>query len=186
MRIERIEIERYGLLEGRSYGPLAPGINLLCGPNEAGKSTLLSFVLGVLFGFSGAHLKQSRGNDYRRNPEDRIGGRLVLETAQGKLSVARRSSRGPGAVELALPNGAPAGQDHLDRLLGGLDQDTYRNLYAFSLHELSGFGSLGSEQLQARIYSAGAGTGAMLIPELIQELEREAGELFKGKGKSSR
>lgn len=183
MRIERIEIERYGLLEGRSYGPLAPGINLLCGPNEAGKSTLLSFVLGVLFGFSGAHLKQSRGNDYRRDPQDRIGGRLVLETAQGRLSVARRSSRGPGAVELALPNGAPAGPDHLDRLLGGLDQETYRNLYAFSLHELSDFNSLGSEQLQARIYSAGAGTGAMLIPELMQELEREAGELFKERGK---
>lgn len=50
MRLERLDIRGYRRLRG-SY-ELAPGLTLVTGPNEAGKSTLHDALIHALFGFS--------------------------------------------------------------------------------------------------------------------------------------
>jgi uncharacterized protein YhaN len=51
MKITDIRIERFGAWRNLHL-PLRPsGITVLYGPNEAGKTTLLRFIRGVLFGF---------------------------------------------------------------------------------------------------------------------------------------
>ncbi|HUU29155.1 MAG TPA: AAA family ATPase [archaeon] len=182
MHIERLEIERFGIFSDKKIGPLSTGLNLLTGPNEAGKTTLLRLVLDILFGFSTARAKT---NDYRIHPEDRLGGRLILRVSGYKetLIVERYGTRGSGTVSLNLAGGGQPGQEYLEKLLGHLDLALYRNLFAFSLFELSDFESLNSEQLQARIYSAGTGTGAVAVPDLIASLEKERKTLFAKSGK---
>ncbi|HLO02658.1 MAG TPA: AAA family ATPase [Symbiobacteriaceae bacterium] len=49
MRIESLFIEGFGRLVDRRF-ELGPGLNLFVGPNEAGKSTLQHFLVGMLYG----------------------------------------------------------------------------------------------------------------------------------------
>jgi len=53
MFIERIEVERFGALDRTSIDRLGPGVQVLYGTNETGKTTLLEFVRAVFFGFEG-------------------------------------------------------------------------------------------------------------------------------------
>lgn len=48
--IERARIAAYGHFRDADFQPLAPGINLFFGHNEAGKTTLFSFFYSMLFG----------------------------------------------------------------------------------------------------------------------------------------
>ena len=50
MRIEEIYVDGFGLMQGKSLAP-TPGLTLIRGLNEAGKTTLLAFVRAILFGF---------------------------------------------------------------------------------------------------------------------------------------
>jgi DNA repair protein SbcC/Rad50 len=50
VRIERVEVAGFGCLGGRDFD-FAPGLNVVAGPNEAGKSTLLQAILALLYGF---------------------------------------------------------------------------------------------------------------------------------------
>ena len=70
MIIERIHIDRFGALEGVTVEGLDGGVEVLHGTNETGKTSLLEFVRGVLFGF---------GHLFRRgilDPHLPCGGRL--------------------------------------------------------------------------------------------------------------
>lgn len=51
MKIEWVDLGRFGRLTDRKI-QFSPGLNIICGPNEAGKSTLLEAIIALLFGFS--------------------------------------------------------------------------------------------------------------------------------------
>ena len=53
MFIERIDVERFGALDRVVVDRLGPGVQVLHGTNETGKTTLLEFVRAVFFGFEG-------------------------------------------------------------------------------------------------------------------------------------
>ena len=65
MRLERLDIRGYGRLRG-SY-ELAPGLTLVTGPNEAGKSTLHDALIHSLYGFS---REERRGRRERSSQKD--------------------------------------------------------------------------------------------------------------------
>jgi uncharacterized protein YhaN len=78
LRIELLRIHGFGHFSGYELA-LRPGLNLLYGPNEAGKSTLLAFLRGMLFGFD----KKGRAEP-RYEPEVGAGGGgLLVSTAEG-------------------------------------------------------------------------------------------------------
>ena len=137
MQLVGVEIERYGLLENWKLGTLAPGLNLIVGGNEAGKTTLLSFIRNILFGFPTG--RQSFKNDYRLNPEDRLGGRLLLKSRDYPegLTIERHTGKGLGPLGLYLPDGGRLAEEVLGRLLGNLDRTLYLNVFAFGLRELA-------------------------------------------------
>ena len=57
-----VRMDAFGAFSGKTVGPFGPGLNIVCGRNEAGKSTVASFVGGVLFGWDDA---RSRRNTYK-------------------------------------------------------------------------------------------------------------------------
>lgn len=182
MHLKLLQIDRFGIFSDYKIGPFSQGFNLLVGPNEAGKSTVIHFILNLLFGFSAVKIA-GRSNDYRLHEGDKLGGSLEIATGEfdENLIIQRHSSRGSGTVSLALKDGTSVDESYLERVFG--HRDVYGNLYAFSLFELSNLESLNNAQLQARIYSAGMGTGAVAVPDLIAELEGFAGNLFTKRGK---
>ena len=54
MRIDGWHADGFGILKDFERADLEPGVTVLLGENEAGKSTLLAFVRAMLFGFPGA------------------------------------------------------------------------------------------------------------------------------------
>ena len=51
MKLRQLEIENFGLFSGQLFEFDHSGFQLVIGPNEAGKSTLLQLVRELLFGF---------------------------------------------------------------------------------------------------------------------------------------
>lgn len=59
MRIDRLLLTAFGRFQGQAFD-LGPGLTILYGHNEAGKTTVQKFILGMLYGFK----KRSSRRDY--------------------------------------------------------------------------------------------------------------------------
>ena len=49
MKLERIHVERYGAWKNLDLPVDSDGMSVYYGPNEAGKTTLMRFIRGVLY-----------------------------------------------------------------------------------------------------------------------------------------
>lgn len=182
MRIREIGIDGFGVFAGEVAGELGPGLNVLHGDNEAGKSTLLAFVRAVLFGFPRGNAKENAYPPLRGGTH---GGHLLLETDGGALvRVERRHGPRGGAVGVSDAGGAELPAGHLEQILGATSRDLFRNVYAFSLAELQSFETLQGDGVAAALYGASAGTSVLALPRVVAELERELGTLFKPAGRN--
>ncbi|MGZ3459304.1 MAG: ATP-binding protein, partial [Archangium sp.] len=78
LRIDLLRVHGFGHFSGYEL-ELRPGLNLLYGPNEAGKSTLLAFIRGMLFG-----LEKRGRSESRYEPEaGTFGGELCVSSGAG-------------------------------------------------------------------------------------------------------
>lgn len=59
--LKKIYMQSFGIFNKATLDDLQPGLNIIYAPNEAGKSTLCAFILGVLFGWP---IKSSKVNSY--------------------------------------------------------------------------------------------------------------------------
>ncbi len=179
MRIDEIAVDGFGLLRDRHLKP-GPGLTLIRGENEAGKSTLLAFIRAILFGFvTNGHPALAGG---------RRGGWLTVTTGDGRRVRIERYglTGGPGQLRLVDPDGDDLGADLLPRILQGVEKTVYNNVFAFGLAELAQFGNLTSAEIQARIYGAGMGTGATSVVEVENRLEKRRSDLFVKQGRIPR
>lgn len=169
MWIERLHIEGFGLHHELRLA-LAPGLNVLLGPNEAGKSTLHAFVGAMLHGLP-------RGVSHEPLAGGRHGGALVLARGEERIRVERSFSpkktlrvRGAGGEELS--------ESALAHLLGNVDEALYRNVFAFDLDDLQELG-LGSDEIERRLFDAGLlGAGRSLVA-IRKELRTEKDEVLR-------
>lgn len=106
MFIERIDVERFGALSRTTIDRLGPGVQVLHGTNETGKTTLLEFVRSVFFGFEG---------QFRRgvlDPRVACAGRLLVRTGPERTLVSvERRHEGPHLAGLSRA----AYEDDVDR-----------------------------------------------------------------------
>ncbi|MBM4462452.1 MAG: hypothetical protein FJ012_03815 [Chloroflexi bacterium] len=188
MRIESLYIDGYGVFRDASLpsegaqASFSPTLAVVLGPNESGKSTLLSFIRTILFGFADARTTENRYPPLRGG---RHGGRIIIADRRGGRYVVERlaGSRG-GALAVTLPDGSEGGMDDLNALLGNASRDLFRNVFAFSLSELQAFETLTSEGVRARIYGAGIGTGRLVLADIEREIDQQRQKLFKESGSS--
>ena len=87
MRIKEIHIDRFGIFSDKKITGLGPGINVVYGPNEFGKTTLLEFIRRILFGFPSG---RTRVNPYTPVAGGEVSGRLGCESASGEGFVISR------------------------------------------------------------------------------------------------
>lgn len=87
MRIDRLMLAAFGRFQGRSLD-LQPGLNILYGQNESGKTTIQKFMLGMLYGFKKRSLRREYLEDaarYRPWMGDDYRGALVYGLDGGGL-----------------------------------------------------------------------------------------------------
>ncbi|HUF05930.1 MAG TPA: AAA family ATPase [Candidatus Binatia bacterium] len=181
MRIERLEIGGFGRFADVGWD-LDPGLTVMLGQNEAGKTTLLNAVRAILFGFESSRDGRAW---YPALAGGRRGGRLSLVTASGdRWSVERHGERGgAGSLAVRAPSGNQGGQETLDRLMHGADRDLFNAIFAFGLGELQDLATLGGEAVRGRIYGAAAGLGGTSAIDVERRLREEQEALFRPSGR---
>lgn len=176
MRIDRLHIDAYGRFEEFDLS-LGSGLNLLYGVNEAGKTTLVSFVRAMLFGF------EKRKGAVQYEPVDaRPGGFLQLATQHGSLRVQRTLGRRQD-LSLYGQEGEPLAAEKLVEALAGVSRDLFFEVFAFGLHELSAFERLASESSVSEALFASGVQGARRFPEAMARLRKSTEKLYSQRGK---
>jgi uncharacterized protein YhaN len=177
MRLAKLELLAYGHFRGVSLDFSAPGLQVVLGRNEAGKSTTLRAITGLLYGIDratpDAHL--------HKPTELRIGG--TLEHEGERLRVVRRKGN---ANTLLDPQDKPIDEAVLRRLLGGVTQETFVHAYGLdhvTLAEgaralLEGKGDLGESLFDASVGGGGE------VQRILAELAREADAIYRPRGSS--
>jgi len=173
-------IDGFGIFHKFHVKKLSSGLTIFVGSNEAGKSTLLNFQKRILFGFP-----DKRGNVNLYPPQNggKHGGRIIVEANKNQKIIIERYADSSKKIKIVFPDGKEGGISDLSALMGHADEDIYANIYAFGLSELQKFKTLNNEAVKSRLYSAGTGIGTVSLAKIQNNMEKEAGELFKPRGK---
>ncbi len=197
MHITRLDIENFGPFYDRPLTAFSPGLTLIHGPNEAGKSALRAFVRAVFFGYMRKNEKEY--DFYRYAPvrggaaSGSVGVRMSNGAAytvhrkegpnRGPVLVTPDSSPGVNGERHGAPSGSKqeaagrGGAELLDELLGRIGPELYQNVFSISLSELQSFETLNAPQIRDRIYSVGLGLSRVSLPDALEKLDAELKEL---------
>ncbi len=140
--LEHIKLTSFGRYANMIVGPFGPGINVVYGPNETGKTTLNELVKGVLFGWPSA---RGETNPYRPENSDRVGSLFFKNTQTGDVVELNRIKN---TDELQAPS----------PLLTNIDKETYETMFSLTSDELLRLDR--HSDITARLLTAGSGTSA--------------------------
>jgi uncharacterized protein YhaN len=193
MHIETIHIERSGSLTGVTIDHLGPGVQVLHGTNETGKTSLLEFVRAMFFGFEGL---------FRRgvlDPQLPCAGRLVVHTGpDGRRLAIERRHEGPELATLTQasyeddivglggdhgdfisikdivppPDGRPWNRPYLQDIVGDIDERTFTNVMAFGLDELHELRTLEPEGCGSRLYELASGLDRSKVTRVLTHIRQ--------------
>ena len=177
MRIKRLDLKAFGPFTNQTLelDSKEPGLHIIFGSNEAGKSSSLRALKALLYGFP----QQTPDNFFHNYDQLQVGG--SLQGADGKeLSFWRRKKRKADLLDL---EGNPMDPGQLTTFLHGIEPAIFESLYGIDHETLV----KGGEEILAQKGEVGqalfaAGAGISSLREVINQLEKEAAELFKSTG----
>lgn len=176
MRIKTLNLIRYGRFTDCALDFAAPGVHVVVGANEAGKSTLRSSVGELLYGIH----PQTKLDFLHAMQDLRID--AELQGADGSvLEVVRlKKNKDP----LRTPDDQPLPQGTLDRLLAGVDKDDFLHVFALDHEEvraggqalLKGEGDLGEALFESR--------SSARLTTIQEQLREQYKALYIARGKN--
>lgn len=179
MIITDLHIYGYGKLENFQISNLQE-LQVFYGENEAGKSTIMSFIHSILFGFP---TKQQAELRYEPKVGAKYGGQLTAYFPEkGKVIIERVKGKATGDVRIIFADGTIGNEEQLKELLLHIDKVLFQSIFSFNLQGLQNIQQMKGEDLGRFLFSAGAlGTDQLLQAEntLLKELENR----FKPNGK---
>lgn len=173
MLFRDLRLIAFGRFENQTL-PLAPGLNVVFGPNEAGKSTTLRAIRSFLFGFG-----RSTPDNFRfAYPKLRVGATLSDGNGRELLCIRRKAvkddlRRGDDSTILTAAE--------WDALAPPLDPKAFDEQFGVTYNSLLEGGmelAAGRGDLATALFTAAVGTGA--FRKLQEQLRDQADELFKG------
>ena len=182
MRIDQLDLIAFGPFTDRALDLSAgdPGLHVIYGDNEAGKSSSLRALTQWLFGIP----LRSTDNFLHDYAQLRVGGRL-RSAAGESLSFVRRKANKDSLCEPG--SGAVLPEERLASYLGAIDEELFTKLYGIDHGRLVAGGHeilMHSGDVGQALFSAASGVSN--LREVLSGLESEAGELFKPRKSSSR
>jgi uncharacterized protein YhaN len=174
MRLTHLQLLAYGPFRGLELDLSAPGIHVVFGRNEAGKSTTLRAITGLLYGIDTRTLDAH----VHKPAELRIGGTLLGDDG-ARVRVVRRKGVSKGGPNTLLDErGQAIDEAVLQKLLRGVSEETFRHAFGLD-HDtlqlgaralLDGRGDIGGSLFDASV--GGGGDARKLLAQLTDEAER--------------
>lgn len=176
MRMEKLHIYGYGKLENVEMD--LSMLTVLYGENEAGKSTIRSFMKSILFGFP------TRGQRrYEPKEGGKYGGAITVQTEKyGRLKIERLPKTAAGEVTVYFENGKTGGEEILNDILSGMNESLFESVFSFDMHGLQNIHQLGESDIGNYLFSASA-VGSDALLQLDKKLEKEMDQRFKPSGR---
>lgn len=178
MKIRSLELYRVGSYQGEVFSSLSDGFTVIYGLNEAGKSTLLGGVRGLLFGKA----LLSEGNP---NVENGAFGRMKIMASAGNEFLLERSLAKKNPPKLYFPDGTiQSGQEVLTSVITELKEieDTlFRSVFTFQLTDLVDKLDK-NDTMQARLY--GFSNHQQNPHRWEHSLDEEAKKIFNRDGRA--
>jgi uncharacterized protein YhaN len=182
MRILRLDLLKFGpfsgvtlAFEGRPFG-----LHIVCGPNEAGKSSALRALRQFFYGIP----NRTSDNFLHANADLRIG--AVLESARGdQLHAIRRKVT--SQTLRAADDDTPVDAALVADILSGVDETTFSQRFGIDYEELVRGGAAiaqGGGDLGAMLFAAGLGIAD--LNHIAGRLAEEADQYFKARGSLQR
>lgn len=186
MRIRELYLKAFGpftdqriVFDASDSGP-GPGLCVVHGPNEAGKSSALRAIRDLLYGIPA----RSTDNFRHAYPAMRVGARLVFSDGE-ELAFLRR--KGTKDTLLSYDDAEPIADGRLDALARAVPASLFESFYGLDHVALS----LGSKallddegELGRALFAAGLGSGNLRA--VLEALDQEANGLFKARGSNPR
>ncbi len=182
MKIERLDLRAYGPFTGAKldFGDDEPGLHVVYGPNEAGKSSALRALAAGLFGI-GVQTSDDFLHEYSAL---RIA--MTLRAANGeRLDFVRRKTKKGALRDASDAEALP--DDALRPFLGRVDAEEFQRVFGLDHVRLrDGADRLLDASEGADSLIAGAALGVNDLRSVREALENQAGELFKAAGSKPR
>lgn len=175
MRIRRLELRAFGPFTGKvlDFAGDGPGLHLVYGPNEAGKSSTLRALKAWLYGF------EERTRDNFLHPNDQLLVAGLVEEAGRQLYFARRKRRKADLLDAA---GHPLDPALPAALLHGIDLATFEKLFGLNHESLvQGATDILLEKGGAGTTLFAAGTGFAALREVLAGLQTDSDEIYKAR-----
>ena len=180
MKLQRLRLLAFGHFSQVDLDfSAAPAVHLVYGRNEAGKSTALRAIRGLFYG-----IPVNTNDAHMHKMNELLVGATVSNNGTS-LDILRR--KGAKNTLLDAESGNAISEVALRGMLGGVDEATFGAMFGLD-HEslrsgaealLRGGGSVGEGLFDA-------GVGGRGIQQVLGELNREAEELYKPRGKRQR
>jgi len=176
VKFDRLRVPAFGALQRIDTGDGLPGLVVVHGPNESGKSTFFEAVTTVLYGFSPASRDTHRLAPWSGEDAE-IDARIHTDDGLS-VSVNRRLLKSPtgrtliGDEEKSIRNRPIDGVEGIPRTL-------YERVYALTLEELAALDAESWDQLQERLLSRMGARDIVAARSVAEVLEDEAGSLWR-------
>jgi uncharacterized protein YhaN len=176
MNIKRLELKAFGPFSGEllDFSSPCPGLHIVYGPNEAGKSSAMRALQALFFGFP----VRTGDNFLHQNQQLLVGGCLQGGDGQELAFFRRKRS----VKDLFDQYDNPIEPSALTPWLHGVEKELFLALYGIN-HETLVMGGQGILDQQGEVGKAlfAAGAGLASLKPVIDELEREGESLFTPK-----
>ena len=177
MRIDWIEVEGFGRLRGFDTGAARlPGLVVVTGPNEAGKSTLFTFLTTALYGFQPATRE--------RNPHvpwdaDEAAGRVRIRLEGGGCAEVERRLRSHPSGRLTLDGATSDLRNQPLPWVEHVPRAVFRQVFALTLGDLAGLDAETWARIQEKVVGTMGASDLRSARSVAEALEREAGEVWR-------
>lgn len=175
MKIQQLELVAFGRFKNTHLNfHQAPNFNVIYGANETGKSTTLRALNALFFGFP----ERTTDAFLHNNDQLRVGAQLLNGSAE-VLYCYRRKGRKNTLLD---PKNQPLDENLMQTLLGGLTETQFNALFSIDHSRLvqggedllSGGGDVGETLFEA-------GSGTFKLHQVLNDLDKEAADLFKAR-----
>lgn len=177
MRISDIHIDDFGICKDLDFSEIRSPLLTIYGPNEAGKTTSMEFIRGVLFGY-----RFPEHSQYINGTSEDHGGVLKATDSEGNHWVVQRNTAVGKDVAIEI-NGQLHPVSSLQRdLLAGVGPEVFNNVFTVGLGELQQLNQLNSTDAAHFLYEMTTGFDRVTLGGVLRGISTSRSALMDSVG----
>ncbi len=184
MKLTEIDIDRFRIWRNLLLRLDPKGLNVIYGPNEAGKTTLMRFIRSTLYGYEPLSAEPAF---HRPDAEQPWRGAVRCEHGGRTWRIHRRAEPdGRGRLRIS---GGPDGLEQnlaLQNILADTSEEVYTDIFAVGVRELQQLATLGTNQVAEYIYGLSLGPQGRQILDALADVKDRRTAMFGADNRAGR